>query len=562
MRITIDRSLVQAETEKDVISRIPGRRPDGVESYLYLKKEDIVSSDKNTIVANIENGHNYIVGGKNPDGAATLIRGETLQKSYIYAKQFDPEQRQQAAEQRQQTAVQRQVTQQVNGQKQQQVQQVSRQQQAVQQDAGQRQQQVQQVSGQRQQAQPVQQQQAPQQTAQQSQRLNQSYSRDQFRQLKLGQKNHVDVTKFWNIHLQPEQMRELRLMLESNVAVDQLGYNDPKISAEQLSELRRCHKHGLIPPENWKRLKVDQLAEIRRGMEAGVDTRQYGWPGYTAGQMKELRLGLTAGFDISGYRNPHFAESQMRGMRHQQIFEQVKEQLKALLEKFKEFFHLNNLNRIRESVVEKVSDYLDTEVSMHERMFATQEETLDDRIKETVADIKELLAAQELVPEEVMTNQAVSEQMEARIRTALDDLMKPETIADKAAQEAVIEQAATETIKQAGATLNKATTVQELLTNQDLLDQFVEAYQTSQVRNEVDLKDFYEFGISNEVYSTGKISEDTLADMQKNGYQLTGDANNWQVEPIQTEEQSLQDAARELLEEAQMQAQTASLVRA
>ena len=562
MRITIDRSLVQAETEKDVISRIPGRRPDGVESYLYLKKEDIVSSDKNTIVANIENGHNYIVGGKNPDGAATLIRGETLQKSYIYAKQFDPEQRQQAAEQRQQTAVQRQVTQQVNGQKQQQVQQVSRQQQAVQQDAGQRQQQVQQVSGQRQQAQPVQQQQAPQQTAQQSQRLNQSYSRDQFRQLKLGQKNHVDVTKFWNIHLQPEQMRELRLMLESNVAVDQLGYNNPKISAEQLSELRRCHKQGLIPPENWKQLKVDQLAEIRRGMEAGVDTRQYGWPGYTAGQMKELRLGLTAGFDISGYRNPHFAESQMRGMRHQQIFEQVKEQLKALWEKFKEFFHLNNLNRIWESVTEKVSDYMDTEVSMHERMFATQEDTLDDRIKETVADIKELLAAQELVPEEVMTNQAVSEQIESRIRTALDDLMKPETIADKAAQEAVIEQAATETIKQAGATLNKATTVQELLTNQDLLDQFVEAYQTSQVRNEVDLKEYYEFGISNEVYSTGKISEATLDEMKKNGYQLTGTADDWHVEPIQTEEQSLQDAARELLEEAQMQAQTMNLVRA
>ena len=81
--------------------------------------------------------------------------------------------------------------------------------------------------------------------------------------------------------------------------------------------------------------------------------------------------------------------------------------------------------------------------------------SLDDRIRETVQDIKEMLVAQELVPETVLEDETLSERLDDRIREGLDSLMQPENIKNTENQEQIVSGLADDVLQETGAVLPK-----------------------------------------------------------------------------------------------------------
>lgn len=419
MKITISSDLIERmETEADgyFVSRIPGKK----NMFLYLKQEDIIAQDEYTVLCEINEKKEYLVGSREGNKKVVLSASKLLE-NYQYEAIFDPQRRseKQRTEQNVQAGAEKQSNRQ-NVQAEKQSQQI--------------------------------------QVEQQRQR---TYSKEQFRQLKLGEKHHVDITKIWNIELNAEQMKQLRLMLEDGVPVAELKYNNPSISAEVMSELRLCNRLGNdINDVNWHKMNVEQLKQVRLGMEHNIDIKQYAFPAYTGEQMKELRLALQSGFDISAYRNPHFTEKQMYNMRCQQIWQKIKEELKMLWHNFVNHLHLEDLNKLRLNVMQRIerglslaTDQMLNTPDMRMEGHPAVAETLDDRINETIQDIKELLVAQELISEEVMTDDKLSQQFEERIRRTLDELQQPDAIQNPDKQNEIINKSAEALIQEAGATL-------------------------------------------------------------------------------------------------------------
>lgn len=416
MKITISSDLIERmETEEDgyFVSRIPGKK----NMFLYLKKEDIIAQDEYTVLCEINEKNPYLVGSREGDNMV-LWNGSKLLEKYQYEATFDPQIR---------------AEKQSSGQN-------------IQVKAEKQSQQI--------------------QVEQQRQR---TYSKEQFRQLKLGEKHHVDITKIWNIELNAEQMEQLRLMLEAGVPVAELKYNNPSISAEVMSELRLCNRLGNdINDINWHKMNAEQLKQVRLGMEHNIDIKQYAFPAYTGEQMKEMRLALQSGFDISAYRNPHFTEKQMYSIRCQQIWQKIKEELKILWHNFVNHLHLEDLNKLRLNVMQRIERGLslatDQVLNTPDMRMANHPElvgTLDARINETIQDIKELLVAQELVSEAVMTDDKLSQQFEERIRRTLDELQQPDAIQNPDKQNEIINKSAEALIQEAGAKLPTEEELQE-----------------------------------------------------------------------------------------------------
>lgn len=427
-KINISNKLIISMDENGfMVSRIPGTN-----QYLYLNQESILFQGPYSTLARIEGGRLYTVGSDDPKKAATQMRGETLRKHYSYSEEYDPqikEERMEAAKAERATQQEKQGT--VKSQA------------AVQQ-------------------QTAEQQQAAVQTQQEAY-IQQKFTKEQFRQLRLGQKHHLDITTYWNVNLSPEQMKELRLMQENGVNIARYGYADPQISPAVLKELRIGHKEGFAMQRyDWKNLNAFQLKEIRLGLEHNIDASKYAYSVYSDAQMKQLRLGLQSGFDITPYRNIHFTSDQMRSMRLSQLFERIKQKLMDLFEDFKDLFRSSKLEQLRGKVKEQLSKGIEKTVNlMSERevlqgVFRNQqipEETLEDRIHETVQDIKELLVSQELVPESILTDEKLSEQMNQRIRESLDKLMQPENIQNAEAQDKIITETADSLVQETGAKL-------------------------------------------------------------------------------------------------------------
>lgn len=433
-KIIMSKNIV-ARTEEDgtLVSRIPGRN-----QYLYLKPESILAQNENFILAQVEKHRNYTVGSEDPTKPMTLMRGETLSEYYKYDENYDPLVKQMIRERETRS----------NGQSQE--------------PAGQ--------TGNTA-AQTVPQNSSTQQNANQSQvnpqpqqRLQPpKFSKEQFRQLKLGQKHYLDISRYWNPNLSADQMKQLRLMQENAVDIAGLGYNHPSVPPEVLEELRLGHKAGYnMNQYDWRHMAPGQIREIRLGLEQGLDVKQYGFQAYSAEQMKQLRLGLQNGLDITAYRNPHFTDRQMYSMRCSQIFERIKEKLKELFEFWKEFFRHSSLSQIRGAVLNKVAQGVDQTVEVLSSREAVQgpfrnqsvpEVTLDDRIREMVQDIKELLVSQELAPEGILEDGKLSEEMNDRIRQALDELIQPENIQNLENQQQIVAESAEAVIQTAGAEL-------------------------------------------------------------------------------------------------------------
>lgn len=454
MKITISEELIErTETGSDgyLVSRIPGKQ----NIFLYLQKGDIVSQDEHTVLAEINEEKQYLVGSRDGGRKVAWSAGKLLE-NYQYEEIYDPQIR--AEKQKTERDIQPKTEKQ-----RQQKQVTTRQDHNVQSKANMENQTV------KQQYQNIKQSQPEQQTQVEQQRQR-TYSKEQFRQLKLGEKHHVDITKIWNIELKAEQMKQLRLMLEDGIQVDQLKYNDPSISAEVMSELRLCNRqNGEINNINWRRMNADQLKQIRLGMEHNIDIKQYAYPAYTNEQMRQLRLALQSKLDIAAYRNPHFTEKQMYSMRCEQVWQKIKDAIKSLWHTFIDHLHLDNLNRIRLNIMQhverglgQIADQIQNTPDIFMDRHPELVETLDDRINETVQDLKELLVAQELVSEEVMTDAAISQRFEERIRRTLDELMQPDAIQNPDMQNEIINKSAEELIRESGAELPAEAELQQL----------------------------------------------------------------------------------------------------
>ena len=59
----------------------------------------------------------------------------------------------------------------------------------------------------------------------------------------------------------------------------------------------------------------DQMEQIRKGLEQGLDVSIYANPKYDRNQMKQIRNGLEQGLDVSIYADPQYDWRQMREIR-------------------------------------------------------------------------------------------------------------------------------------------------------------------------------------------------------------------------------------------------------
>ena len=89
MKITISEELI-ARTEPGpdgyLVSRIPGKQ----NIFLYLKKDDIISQDERTVLAEINEEKQYLVGSR--EGSRKVAwNAKKLLENYQYEETFDPQ---------------------------------------------------------------------------------------------------------------------------------------------------------------------------------------------------------------------------------------------------------------------------------------------------------------------------------------------------------------------------------------------------------------------------------------------------------------------------------------
>lgn len=111
-----------------------------------------------------------------------------------------------------------------------------------------------------------------------------------------------------------DQMREIRKGLDAGVDVSQ--YADPKFSSWQMLQIRKGLESGVdVSPYADPKFKWDQMEEIRYGLESGVGISQYADPKFNWKQMEQIRKGLESGVDVNQYADPKFDRAQMEQIR-------------------------------------------------------------------------------------------------------------------------------------------------------------------------------------------------------------------------------------------------------
>ncbi|MGN0438174.1 MAG: hypothetical protein ACI4F4_06575 [Lachnospiraceae bacterium] len=235
------------------------------------------------------------------------------------------------------------------------------------------------------------------------------YSKDQFREIRKGIRQHLDTMKYRDINLSAKQMKELRLALKAGVDIS--TWNSPFVSVEKMKELRLGAKHGIRFDMN----KIDhrlydaaQLKELRLGFEKNLAVKEYLNPAYSAKQMHEIRLGLQMGLDIHEYADVRFSLEQMQSIRKGMVLENIKEILMHMWEKIQAV-----VSNVVGMVVEKMqADYT-------HREFRTPEQVKQAHMNEAIADIKYTLVEYEILKEDALDDQ----ELEFKIREQVKDLV-------------------------------------------------------------------------------------------------------------------------------------------
>lgn len=238
------------------------------------------------------------------------------------------------------------------------------------------------------------------------------YSKDQFREIKRGIRQHLDVKQYQNINLSPKQMKELRLALKSNIDVS--SWNSPYVSVDKMKELRLGAKHGIRFDMN----KIDhrlynaaQIKELRLGFEKNLAVKEYLNPAYTAQQMHEIRLGLQMGLDIDRYSDIRFSVEQMKTIRMGLVIDNIQDILKRMWERLREV-----LSNVVDMVIEK------TQAEYMHREFRTPEQIKAARIEDAIAEIKYALVESEILNENALDDQEVDFKIREQIKELVNHM--------------------------------------------------------------------------------------------------------------------------------------------
>lgn len=134
------------------------------------------------------------------------------------------------------------------------------------------------------------------------------------RELALCKKAGGDIAAIFNLKLDLQQLTEVRKGLESNVDVSK--YMKPELHWTMMREYRlEMEQNTDLTKYIKEKYNIDQLEQLRLGMAAGVDITQYDSKSYSAEQMKQLRMGLEEGIPIIFFADSAFDHLQMEELR-------------------------------------------------------------------------------------------------------------------------------------------------------------------------------------------------------------------------------------------------------
>ncbi len=133
-------------------------------------------------------------------------------------------------------------------------------------------------------------------------------------ELLLIKKHGFDVSLLENKKFNIYQLAEIRKGLETGVDVQK--YFDPEMPWNEMEEIRLELQTG-IDMSMYREAGFDimQLAEIREGLSAGIDVSEYARLEFFADQMRQIRLGLVSGVPVIFYQDPGFNWLQMLEIR-------------------------------------------------------------------------------------------------------------------------------------------------------------------------------------------------------------------------------------------------------
>lgn len=125
--------------------------------------------------------------------------------------------------------------------------------------------------------------------------IAQGYDEDQLEQIIKARENHLDdFDKYLNVEMRGENLREIRKGLQEGLDVSY--YADHEFNWHQMREIRRGLENRLDVSIYAKPLyQPRQMHEIRKGLEAGIDVSKYSSMVNSASDMKRIRLRLEKG---------------------------------------------------------------------------------------------------------------------------------------------------------------------------------------------------------------------------------------------------------------------------
>lgn len=274
--------------------------------------------------------------------------------------------------------------------------------------------------------------QVKEQPIQETQEVNQpqpnvkQYNKDQFREIRRGLRQHLDVKYYQNVQFDAKQMRQLRLSLKAQIDVS--SWASPYVPAEKMKELRLGAKKGIrfdTDKINHRLYDAAQIREIRLGFEKGVMVKDYLNPAFRAEQMHEIRIGMQLGLDTAKYIDPSFTVEQMRILKTDMIRERIREIIEKWMEAIRDAIDM---------VAGRVAE------SIKYQTMRTPEQIKLDTMQEVVKDIKYLLVESELLPAAAYDDQEI----EFKIKEQLDELVKTMTNHPEENLQEEIESAATQ----------------------------------------------------------------------------------------------------------------------
>lgn len=127
--------------------------------------------------------------------------------------------------------------------------------------------------------------------------IKQGFDEDQLEQIIKAREKHLDdFDKYLDVEIRGENLREIRKGLEEGLDVSL--YADHEFNWQQMREIRRGLEKNVDVSEYAKPLyQPRQMHEIRKGLESGVDVSKYSSMINSARDMKEIRQRLEKGED-------------------------------------------------------------------------------------------------------------------------------------------------------------------------------------------------------------------------------------------------------------------------